>query len=114
MFGVQTDINKYNKTGALQGVETDDRKSQWLEDAENAIGHKAFGCARAIFAHSLTAFPSDEEIWLEAAVFEKDHGTPYRLCAAPLLCCATVVLRPKKKREGGIASLSRSISPSRT
>jgi len=58
-----------------EGVETDDRKSQWMEDAEASISHRALGCARAIYAHALTAFPSDEDIWLEAAVYEKGHGT---------------------------------------
>jgi pre-mRNA-processing factor 6 len=35
----------------------------------------AIECARAIYSHSLAAFPSKKSIWLRAAYFEKQHGT---------------------------------------
>ena len=37
--------------------------------------HGAYECARAIYAHALTVFPSKKSIWLKAAYFEKNHGT---------------------------------------
>ena len=37
--------------------------------------HEAYECARAIYAHSLTTFPSKKDIWLRAAYFEKNYGT---------------------------------------
>ena len=37
--------------------------------------HEAFECARAIYAQALTEYPSKTDIWLDAALFEKNHGT---------------------------------------
>ncbi len=37
--------------------------------------HGAIECARAIYAYALTIFKSRKKIWLEAAYFEKNHGT---------------------------------------
>jgi len=42
--------------------------------------HGAYECARAIYAHALTVFPSKKSIWLKAAYFEKNHGTRYSQC----------------------------------
>lgn len=39
--------------------------------------HGAYECARAIYAHALSVFPSKKSIWLRAAYFEKNHGTRY-------------------------------------
>ena len=36
---------------------------------------KAFECARAIYAHALSIFPTKRSIWMSAAFFEKDHGS---------------------------------------
>ncbi|EEB15596.1 pre-mRNA splicing factor, putative [Pediculus humanus corporis] len=58
-----------------QGVEEEDRKHAWLEDAEMCASQGAFECARAIYAHALSTFPSEKSIWLRAAYFEKAHGT---------------------------------------
>ncbi|KAL0275367.1 UNVERIFIED_CONTAM: hypothetical protein PYX00_003230 [Menopon gallinae] len=58
-----------------QGVEEEDRKHTWLEDAETCASQGAFECARAIYAHALSTFPSEKSIWLRAAYFEKAHGT---------------------------------------
>jgi len=57
------------------GVEEEDRKDTWLEDAESATTQGAYACARAIYAHALKTFPSKKSIWLKAAFFEKDHGS---------------------------------------
>mmetsp|Transcript_9739 Transcript_9739/g.25020 ORF Transcript_9739/g.25020 Transcript_9739/m.25020 type:complete len:992 (-) Transcript_9739:1639-4614(-) len=57
-----------------EGVDPEDRKSQWIEDAENAVKTDSYGCARAVYAHMLAAFPEDESLWLKAAFFEKEHG----------------------------------------
>ena len=57
------------------GVDEEDRKDTWMEDAESCIGQKAYECARAIFAHALAHFPTKKSIWLRAAFFEKAHGT---------------------------------------
>jgi len=37
--------------------------------------HGAYECARAIYTHALSVFPSKKSIWLKAAYFEKNHGT---------------------------------------
>jgi pre-mRNA-processing factor 6 len=57
------------------GVEDEDRIEQWMEDAESCTAREAFECARAIYAQALTEFPSKTDIWLDAALFEKNHGT---------------------------------------
>ena len=57
------------------GVDEEDRKQTWLDDAENFAQHKCFECARAVFAHALEIFPNKKSVWLHAANFEKDHGT---------------------------------------
>jgi len=57
------------------GVEEEDRKHTWSEDADSCAAHKAFECARAIYAYALTVFPSKKSIWLQAAYFEKSHGS---------------------------------------
>jgi len=58
-----------------QGVEEEDRKDTWLEDAEHCVQQGALESARAIYAHSLSIFPSKKSIWIKAAYFEKSHGT---------------------------------------
>jgi len=57
------------------GVEEEDRKDTWLEDADSATAQGAYECARAIYAHALATFPTKKSIWLPAAYFEKSHGT---------------------------------------
>lgn len=57
------------------GVEDEDRKHTWMEDAESCATHGAFECARAIYAFALKTFPNKKSIWLRAAYFEKSHGT---------------------------------------
>lgn len=57
------------------GVEEEDRKQTWIDDAENCAKEGAYECARAVYAHALQIFPSKKSIWLRAAYFEKSHGT---------------------------------------
>ncbi|KAK6173698.1 hypothetical protein SNE40_017104 [Patella caerulea] len=57
------------------GVEEEDRKHTWMEDADSCASHQAYECARAIYGHALTVFPSKKSIWLRAAYFEKNHGS---------------------------------------
>ena len=63
------------------GVDEEDRRDTWMEDAESCINQKAFECARAIFSHALAHFPTMKKIWLRAAFFEKAHGTAESLDA---------------------------------
>ena len=42
--------------------------------------HRAFECARAIYAYALSVFPSKKSIWLRAAHFEKSHGSRSVVC----------------------------------
>lgn len=57
------------------GVEEEDRKDTWLEDAEQCTQQGAHESARAIYAHALSIFSNKKSIWLQAAFFEKAHGT---------------------------------------
>ena len=56
-------------------MEAESRKSQWLEDADTAVQAEALYCARAIYSHALSVFPTKKSIWLRAAYFEKEHGS---------------------------------------
>ena len=68
-------INTYFRHVVGHGVEEEDRKDTWLEDADHCIQNQAPECARAIFAHALSIFQGKKSIWIKAAYFEKDHGT---------------------------------------
>lgn len=57
------------------GIDEEDRKHTWLEDAENFAKSEGYYCARAIYAHALNVFPNKKSIWLQAACFEKNYGT---------------------------------------
>lgn len=57
------------------GVEEEDRKHTWMEDAESFVAQEAFECARAVYAHALLVFPTKKGIWFAAAHFERNHGT---------------------------------------
>ena len=61
------------------GIDEEDRKHSWLEDAEHFASNEGLDCARAVFAHALNVFPMKKSIWLQAAYFEKNHGTPKSL-----------------------------------
>ncbi|KAI1238545.1 hypothetical protein IHE44_0013279 [Lamprotornis superbus] len=57
------------------GIEEEDWKHTWMEDADSCVAHNALKCARAIYAYALQVFPSKKSVWLRAAYFEKNHGT---------------------------------------
>jgi pre-mRNA-processing factor 6 len=57
------------------GIEEEDATENWMEDAENCTQQSAFECARAIYAHALSVYPTKKDIWMAAAYFEKEHGT---------------------------------------
>lgn len=63
----------YNVVGI--GVDEEDRKHTWMEDAEACAVNGAIECARAIYTHAISVFPSKKSIWLKAAGFEKNFGT---------------------------------------
>lgn len=58
-----------------QGVEEEDRKSVWMEDATSVISRQSFETARAIYAYALHQFPQSRSLWMAAAKLEKEHGT---------------------------------------
>ena len=57
------------------GVEDEDKKHTWMEDAEAFITQGALKCARAVYAFTLNTFPKKKSIWTRAAFFEREHGT---------------------------------------
>ncbi|CAB3397864.1 unnamed protein product [Caenorhabditis bovis] len=57
------------------GVEDEDKKATWLEDAESFEKQQAYTCARSVFAIALIEMPRKKSIWNAAIQFEKDHGT---------------------------------------
>lgn len=57
------------------GVEEEDRKHTWMEDAEWFINENAYECARSIYAFTLNQFPKKKGIWSRAAFFEKEYGS---------------------------------------
>uniref|UniRef100_A0AC34QZ26 Pre-mRNA-processing factor 6 n=1 Tax=Panagrolaimus sp. JU765 TaxID=591449 RepID=A0AC34QZ26_9BILA len=57
------------------GVEEEDRKHTWLEDAEWFVNESAPECARAVYAFALNVFAKKKSIWRAAVLFEKKHGT---------------------------------------
>lgn len=57
------------------GVDTEDRKRTWIEDAKTFEDKGRIVCARAVYAHTLLQFPNKKGIWRRAAELEKRHGT---------------------------------------
>ncbi|TMW64501.1 hypothetical protein Poli38472_011381 [Pythium oligandrum] len=53
------------------GVEPEDRKRTWIDDAENSMAHGALLTAKNIFAYALKVFPAKKSIWLRAVALEK-------------------------------------------
>ncbi|KAH7981479.1 hypothetical protein HPB49_024526 [Dermacentor silvarum] len=54
------------------GVEDEDRKHTWMEDAEAPRVPRS---VPVLYRHALSVFPSKKSIWLRAAYFEKSSGT---------------------------------------
>jgi pre-mRNA-processing factor 6 len=61
------------------GIEEEDQLETWIEDAQSCERDGAYECARAIYTHALKLHPSRKQLWLEAADFEKKHGTREQL-----------------------------------
>ncbi|XP_053213024.1 pre-mRNA-processing factor 6-like [Panonychus citri] len=57
------------------GIEDEDKKHTWMEDAENFANQGAIECARSIYNIAMKTFPMKKSVWLRAAYFEKNHGT---------------------------------------
>ncbi|KAF7282681.1 pre-mRNA processing factor 6 [Rhynchophorus ferrugineus] len=57
------------------GVEQEDQKHTWMEDAENCTNQGAYECARTVYDIALATFPGKKSIWLRAAYLEKNHGS---------------------------------------
>ncbi|XP_013148071.1 PREDICTED: pre-mRNA-processing factor 6 [Papilio polytes] len=57
------------------GIDPEDQKHTWMEDAEACAHSGAYECARAIYGYALSVFPSKKSIWLRAAYLEKQHGS---------------------------------------
>ena len=98
------------------GVEDEDRQRTWLADAEELEKRGSIETARAIFAHALSIFPGQENIWRRAAELEKVHGTPDSLDVllrkAVQYCPQAEVLwlmAAKEKWLGGDVAAARSI-----
>lgn len=58
------------------GVDAEDRKRTWMDDAENAENRNATVTAKAIYTHAIKTFPGKKSIWLRAVALEKKIGTP--------------------------------------
>ena len=63
------------------GVEEEDRKRIWLEDAESFVSRGCPECARAVYTQALTTFPTKKSVWLRAAQHEKACGNEASLDA---------------------------------
>ncbi|KAJ1332152.1 hypothetical protein BSLG_008969 [Batrachochytrium salamandrivorans] len=57
------------------GIEEDDYKQTWMDDADGCIARGSTMTARAIYTHALGIFPNRKSIWRQAAFFEKANGT---------------------------------------
>lgn len=62
-----------------QGLDEEDRKATWLDDAKLATENSAFETARAIYAYALRRFPESKSLWLATVNLERAHGTKANL-----------------------------------
>jgi pre-mRNA-processing factor 6 len=63
------------KATLAMGLEEDDRKRIWLDDAQGSMAKGCYDTARAIYAYALRVFPQKKGIWRRAAELEKAHGS---------------------------------------
>lgn len=47
------------------GIDDQDRKATWLNDAENYLNKQSVETARAIFSYMLTVFPGKKGVWMK-------------------------------------------------
>ncbi|OQR95491.1 pre-mRNA-processing factor [Thraustotheca clavata] len=57
------------------GVEEEDRKRTWIDDAETFTSKGAYITAKAIYSVALETFPTKKSIWLRAVALEKQMNT---------------------------------------
>jgi pre-mRNA-processing factor 6 len=57
------------------GVDPEDRKNVWLDDAESALKRGSIETARTIYSEAIKEFPSKKSVWVKAAALERQHGT---------------------------------------
>lgn len=57
------------------GVDDQDRKTTWLNDAENFLNKQSIETARGIYEHMVTVFPGKKSVWMKAAQLEKQYGS---------------------------------------
>jgi pre-mRNA-processing factor 6 len=57
------------------GLDLADCESIWREDANHCIAKKQIHTARAILTHAATTFKTDQDLWRDLAMLEKNHGT---------------------------------------
>ena len=58
-----------------KGIDDEDRKHSWIDDAEHCATRGAVECARAVYSHLMEVFPGKKSVYRAAAFFEKSHGT---------------------------------------
>mmetsp|Transcript_31144 Transcript_31144/g.75951 ORF Transcript_31144/g.75951 Transcript_31144/m.75951 type:complete len:978 (-) Transcript_31144:272-3205(-) len=56
------------------GIDEQDSKMTWLNDAEHYQSKGSVETTRAIYAHLLAQFPGKRKIWEKAAQFERQYG----------------------------------------
>jgi pre-mRNA-processing factor 6 len=61
------------------GIDEEDQLETWIEDAQSCQNEGAYECARAIYTHARKFHSTKKQLWLEAADFEKKHGTREQL-----------------------------------
>lgn len=60
-------------------VDDEDQLDTWIEDAQSMQNEHAYECARAIYTYARKLHPTKKQLWLEAADFERKHGTREQL-----------------------------------
>jgi len=58
------------------GVEDEDRREAWTQDASSWLKKGYTVVARSIYVHMLSVFPNKWKIWWNAAKLERAHGKP--------------------------------------
>ena len=57
------------------GVEEQDRRNTWINDADTFLARQCTECARTVFAELLSLFATSQTLWIKAAQIEKQYGT---------------------------------------
>lgn len=62
-----------------EGIDEEDQLDTWIEDAQSMQTEGAYECARAVYTHARKYHSTKKQLWLDAATFEKKHGTREQL-----------------------------------